>query len=280
MHSRRLGGDAWQRAQTYPVYPHHPGRKSSFGVLSTSTSHLLIRSQSIADSCRVQVLASVVSFAVYAAAGHQLQAATTFTALSYFMLLRQPLMFLPRALSSLTDAQNALQRLTTLWEADVMDIRSPIEPDLDVAIRIKNATFEWVPGAEAESHSKKAKGGKGGKDTEKSAVQEGPPFRLENLSLEVPRGQLIAIVGPVSWAMEVGSWYPLILIGPPDRSARVNLACCKACSARCNKLPVPFNSVLELPIASRMPGFRICRCARIFCLATIGLSMNIDIGLQ
>lgn len=76
-----------------------------------------------------------------------------------------------------------------------MDIRNPIEPELDVAIRIKNVTFEWVAGAEAESNAKKSKAKKG---DEKAASKEGPPFRLQDLSLEVPVGQLIAIVGPVS----------------------------------------------------------------------------------
>jgi hypothetical protein len=37
--------------------------------------------------------------------------AKIFTSLAFFNLLRQPLMFLPRALASVTDAQNAIGRL-------------------------------------------------------------------------------------------------------------------------------------------------------------------------
>ena len=60
----------------------------------------------------VQVMASVVTFACYAGIGNQLTAAEVFTSLSWFLLLRQPLMFLPRALSSISDARSAVERIS------------------------------------------------------------------------------------------------------------------------------------------------------------------------
>ena len=77
-------------------------------------------------------------------------------------------MFLPRALSTLTDAQNALDRLTDVFEAETMEVQNNVKPDLDVALRVKNATFRWADAT----------------------------FSM-NLSMDIPRGQLTAIVGPV-----------------------------------------------------------------------------------
>ena len=80
------------------------------------------------DERHHQTLASVLSFVTYASVHPSLDPvcsairlwstysqsfqALIFTSLAFFNLLRQPLMFLPRALSTLTDAQNAIERLT------------------------------------------------------------------------------------------------------------------------------------------------------------------------
>lgn len=116
-------------------------------------------------------------------------------------------MFLPRALSSLADAQTAVQRLGEFFEADITTYRANIDPGLDVAIKVEGATFEWVAGEEAHVADRlKAKKGKRGNVTTAGAStpsrkdSAAKPFRIENLSFVVPRGQLVAIVGPVSWS--------------------------------------------------------------------------------
>lgn len=110
-------------------------------------------------------------------------------------------MFLPRALSSLADAQTAVQRLGEFFVADITTHKADIDPDLDVAIKVKHATFEWVAGEETLAADKsKNKKGKKFDDTAKSPRKDSAakPFRIENLDLEVSRGQLVAVVGPVS----------------------------------------------------------------------------------
>jgi hypothetical protein len=57
------------------------------------------------------VLASVISFTIYGAMKGGLVAADVFSSLALFQLLRLPLMMLPMALSSATDAKNAFGRL-------------------------------------------------------------------------------------------------------------------------------------------------------------------------
>ncbi|WWC59914.1 uncharacterized protein I303_102476 [Kwoniella dejecticola CBS 10117] len=86
----------------------HFRRKEMVGIRKI----LVIRAANQALAFSVPGLASVLAFVTYAATHDSLDPALIFTSLAFFNLLRQPLMFLPRALSSLTDAQNAVERLT------------------------------------------------------------------------------------------------------------------------------------------------------------------------
>ncbi|KAK4689734.1 hypothetical protein P7C73_g391, partial [Tremellales sp. Uapishka_1] len=162
---------------------------------------LIIRAANQAIAFSLPTLASVLSFVTYASFHPNLDPALIFTSLAYFNLLRQPLMFLPRALSSLTDAQNAIERLTDVFEAEEMDDPNVINPALDVAIKVTSATFHWVA-TEAEVKSKaksaKTKGGRGDAPKPRTSLDTlTEPFSVRNLNLTVPRGQLIGLVGPV-----------------------------------------------------------------------------------
>lgn len=122
------------------------------------------------------------------------------------------MMFLPRALSGISDGRNALNRLTELFHADVLpDHPIKIEAGLKFALQTSNATFEW------EEVRKDDEGDKSGKDKKhkekhkekhKSKVEEGSgsveneisdrrPFRVEDITMTVERGTVCAIAGPV-----------------------------------------------------------------------------------
>lgn len=171
---------------------------------------LFIRAGNQAMAFSVPVNAAVLSFVTYSATHDHMDPALIFTALAYFNLLRQPLMFLPRALSTLADATAAVQRLESLFEADLMDAQELINPELDVAIRAKNATFQWATVQEQDQIDEKSngkKGKQGRKERQKAKAAAGEkealpkdkqePFMVENLNLEISRGKLVAIVGPV-----------------------------------------------------------------------------------
>jgi ABC-type multidrug transport system fused ATPase/permease subunit len=110
-------------------------------------------------------------------------------------------MFLPRALSAAADASNALHRLSELLEADLRSEEERVDTDLDVAIRAQNATFEWLSvAAENESAKKGQKVSKKDKQTETSGAstpKQAEPFKIVDLHLAIPRGQLVGIVGAV-----------------------------------------------------------------------------------
>ena len=147
-------------------------------------------------------LAAVVSFLCYIGLGHTLNPARLFTALSLFQLLRQPLMFLPRALSASADAWNALTRLQDVFEAETRSESMVVDPNLHLAISSKGAGFQWLTSDPDDLERKVVKKPKNSKvkEKEKSDVdtpQQREPFKVVGLNMEVKRGQLVAIVGGV-----------------------------------------------------------------------------------
>jgi ATP-binding cassette, subfamily C (CFTR/MRP), member 1 len=122
-------------------------------------------------------------------------------------------MFLPRALSAIVDASNALERLTVVFDAEVLDKPQHIDITAKLGISVRDATFEWSTaepivdekpkrGGRGDNGGTKKKGGKGGKkevaEAEKKKPDEGlEPFKVRGLTLEVERGSLCALVGAV-----------------------------------------------------------------------------------
>lgn len=122
------------------------------------------------------------------------------------------MMFLPRALSGITDARNALNRLSELFHADTMpDHPLTIDLALKFAVQTKNATFEWEEAQKEVEGKKSGKGKDKAKEKEKekekalkvsagsteNVQNDRRPFRVEDVSMSVERGTVCAIVGPV-----------------------------------------------------------------------------------
>lgn len=122
-------------------------------------------------------------------------------------------MFLPRALSTLTDAQTAVRRLEPVsllplsasppgetehikvFETETTDLDRPIQPNANVALRLEDVTFQW--GSlntydQAFSNLEQANLKSDGMKHEKTEA-----FVLEDISMVIPRGWLVALVGRV-----------------------------------------------------------------------------------
>lgn len=154
------------------------------------------------------VLAATIAFVTYTATAHDFDVAIIFSSLSLFQLLRQPLMFLPRALSATTDAQNALARLRKVFDAETADPAHAIavNPEQALAIQVEDATFEWEESnAAADMEGKRGKGGRVEKVEKQSEnpVTSGGPFRVKDVDLAISRGTLVAIVGSVGRCVAV-----------------------------------------------------------------------------
>lgn len=160
-------------------------------------------------SISVPVLAATLAFIAYTKTSDAFDVAIIFSSLALFRMLGQPLMFLPRALASIADAQSALKRLRIVFEADLLTGNTlTIDPQLDVAVDVVNAEFEWeevVQQVSLGGSGKKGKGGKGNRDKDsKSKIKVEPekkpdtlPFKVKDINIKIPRGQLTAVVGPV-----------------------------------------------------------------------------------
>lgn len=146
-------------------------------------------------------------------------------------------MFMPRALSATTDAQNALVRyvphpppssalctfpqiykltppplppshsLKEIFKAPLMD-ETPlkIDPAQELALDVRDATFEWeesLAAKEAKEAQARKKKGKGPAVTpttgagKQENVDDSPPFQIRDVTMRVPRGSLVAVVGAV-----------------------------------------------------------------------------------
>lgn len=167
---------------------------------------LLSRAGNVSIAFTLPILSAVVSFLVYSASGHELTPGVIFSSFSLFQLLRQPLMMLPQALNSTTDAISSFQRLIPTLTAEVLpeqDLNA--KHDASVGVSCENASFTWEsskppepfnPKAAKKGDRKKTGITKDRSSTEKSEKDE-PPFKIEGVNLKITPGELVAIVGSV-----------------------------------------------------------------------------------
>lgn len=118
------------------------------------------------------------------------------------------------ALGTIADAINASSRLQEVFIAETFDHlltaeSGAIDPNLPVALEVVNASFTWdAPPPSQDDKSKKDKN-KGGPERAKEREREETAarneekaaeeriFKVQDIDLVVPRGQLCAIVGSV-----------------------------------------------------------------------------------
>ena len=110
------------------------------------------------------------------------------------------------SLSSVADARNAIGRLQECFTAEVNSESFERDPKLTYAVEIENASFTWdgPPPDEGKEGKGKKKDRRSSKQAPVSApapapneVKEEVLFKLRNIDLKIPRGQLVAIVGAV-----------------------------------------------------------------------------------
>ncbi|KAJ6571086.1 ABC protein [Mycena capillaripes] len=184
------------------------------------------QSANIAMAFSLPVLAATLAFVAYTETSKQFDVAVVFASFSLFQLLRQPMMFLPRALSAISDARNALARLSLVFHASLRE-GAPfvVDPEQEAAVWAQGAGWVWEDAAGPEPEGKdkdKGKKGKDGKgkgkgkkekkngkaggeaenDNEKDGEEENEekpqePFALHDITLSIPRGTLAAVVGRV-----------------------------------------------------------------------------------
>lgn len=175
----------------------------------------LIRNVMTALTLYFPYLASCVTFlAMYKVNNGGRSPANIFASLSLFQVLTIQMFFLPMAISTGIDAYIGLGRVQTLLEAEeesynFIENEEDLELDSDVAIRIKNASFEW---ANFELEDAKDVANNNGeelfvgdstsmemeKGSKLSMAQEKVSFNgFHDLDLEIKKNEFIIITGPI-----------------------------------------------------------------------------------
>ncbi|KAL1410703.1 hypothetical protein Q8F55_001645 [Vanrija albida] len=175
---------------------------------------LFLRSAGDSMMFALPTIGSVFAFIMYSALNPTMDIANLFTAVTYFGAIQTPLGQIPRVLASFADVINALERVSSVFDAEAREEGKTIDPELDVAVRVENATFQWVEvptdddDGKKKKDKKKAKKDKGDKGSAEPSAAPTPvrtptptppaePFIVRDLNLDIPRGQLVGIIGPV-----------------------------------------------------------------------------------
>ncbi|KAF9907006.1 hypothetical protein EC991_011401 [Linnemannia zychae] len=195
---------------------------------------LQVRGLIYSTSSSLPVFASALSFVMYAALGNKLEPEVVFPSLAFFTGLRVPLLILPYCYSDASDGYVSLRRIQKfLLTADTQPL-PPVDKTHDSALSIKNADFYWDQLPSTSSATALSEEGKqptattmesaapstapsssrnsiteDGESDERQPLLSGnssslaqesattiKPF-LRDISLQIPRGALVAIVGPV-----------------------------------------------------------------------------------
>ncbi|KAF0540793.1 ABC transporter [Gigaspora margarita] len=185
----------------------------------------------------IPIFASVLSFTIFSLTGGNLNAEIAFSSVALFYILRIPLSFLQLTISSAADAYVSINRINDFLLADELTILPGINPDEKNAIKVMDGDFIWETDSSNEIIDKSNEKMKKEKskyyrnddndeidfptdfDYEKvsSSIDdisdisttstpieylENSPLlflksHLRKINISIPRGKLIAIVGPV-----------------------------------------------------------------------------------
>lgn len=106
--------------------------------------------------------------------GGTLDAATAFTSLAIFAMLREPLNVIPEYMVEIISASACLQRISVFLDEEEIPEEEQDFSESHPMIGFKNASFQWH-----------------------SACVDTTNIALQDINLEFPRGQLSIICGPV-----------------------------------------------------------------------------------
>ncbi|KAI9152343.1 Multidrug resistance-associated protein 1 [Paramyrothecium foliicola] len=171
---------------------------------------MLLRASNTAVSYTAPALAAVVSIICYGATSSKgMEASVVFPVLTYFLLLRTPLLALPMALTAIADARAALERLASFMVTSDMAPASdseiftePVERPLnDILVEIQAGNFvhfddEVLSSDESSVDLQNIKSSV--VTAPSNDVAKPPGQRLYLDSLIIKKNQLVCVMGPVA----------------------------------------------------------------------------------
>ncbi|KAJ5294250.1 hypothetical protein N7508_009071 [Penicillium antarcticum] len=167
---------------------------------------LALRNLILCVSMSIPTFASMLAFITYALSNHNLDPAPIFSSLALFNSLRLPLNMLPMIIGQVTDAWTALNRIQEFLLAEEQKEDIEVDDKMENAIEIERASFTWERLPTDEKDAEKAE--KAQKAEKKSPSPKNPqgeftveklsePFKLKDMTIEVGRNELLAVIGTV-----------------------------------------------------------------------------------
>ncbi|CAG8455262.1 7608_t:CDS:2, partial [Dentiscutata heterogama] len=195
---------------------------------------LTIRAAITGISMVFPIFASILAFITFSLTGGNLDVDIVFSSLALFNLFRIPLIFLPVAIASISDAYVSINRINDFLQADELSVLPGINPDEQYAIKVTDGEFIWESATpeevtdDSKKERKKEKRSENHKKSDKSENDSSstisnekapdtstaltpadlgenfensrplsPRSQLFNINVSIPHGKLIAIVGSV-----------------------------------------------------------------------------------
>lgn len=170
------------------------------------------------------IIQPVLIFYTYIRLGNQLDASTAFTTIALFNLLMMPFAFLPFGLAQYAQTRVSVKRLLDFLDAPELQpyvqptVRQSAGSEERVSIRMDNATLTWLPidddhtalldtaegvkgevlkGLDQLPSENTLKQQRSSGEAMSSVVEPALRHSLRQLSLEIPVGKLVAVVGGV-----------------------------------------------------------------------------------
>ncbi|KAJ8331738.1 hypothetical protein QVD99_001987 [Batrachochytrium dendrobatidis] len=172
-------------------------------------------------SIAVPGMAASIAFIIYSL-NNILEPGPIFSSLAWFNQLPMPLWFLPQVVVGYAEVSIALKRMQALLLAPELEAQPDIDPNAEFAIEIKDGEFLWdsLPQAvvpvedqtspkifEIRNKSKTNQNeatqvdttnlDSSNNQTDALPNQSIPCSTLRNINIQIPRGKLVAVVGPV-----------------------------------------------------------------------------------
>lgn len=198
---------AWENAFVQKI---NHIRKKEVGILSKSGYIFAVVFGAIMIGA--PQIQTILIFFTYISLGNTLDAATAFTTLTLFGLMTSPFIFLPFGIQQYLQSLISMRRIMDFLDTeDLIEYVEHVDKitgkdgNDDVIIKMENCNFDWSPTDIAKKEGTNANDQLPEDEEihhsniviEETENVKKSPYTLNNINLEIKKGQLVGIVGPV-----------------------------------------------------------------------------------
>jgi ATP-binding cassette subfamily C (CFTR/MRP) protein 1 len=168
---------------------------------------LALRNLINAVSMAMPLFASMVAFICFSLTQNTMPPAEIFSSLALFNTLRIPLNLLPLVIGQVADAWGSMARVQEFLLEEDQEETAVMDDKIAHAVDVRDASFTWERTRTQDFETDDEKGLKSKTQTDAKkpkSIEEGStllkerePFKLHDLSFQVGRNELVAVIGSV-----------------------------------------------------------------------------------